>query len=219
MGIFGPTKKDGGLDIRFKSNRGGYLGKSIRAASTLYQYSKSSKSKPAPPDKNQLKIWWTRKSNNKMRDRQMNESLLESMKSQEYLDEHNALVELSKNDEEKYLDEINELVQQSFEFLRREGFATLNNSKNEYKSEQSLINSSKKTFVGYYVRTKTFKTFLDLVKKEATRLNEAGNLELSKKVIKKYKNAKIKAFLISGNLFSIVVATLLFLFFIILANQ
>jgi hypothetical protein len=29
MGLFGPTKKGGGLDMRFKSNEGGYLGKAV----------------------------------------------------------------------------------------------------------------------------------------------------------------------------------------------
>jgi hypothetical protein len=29
MGLFGPTKKGGGLDMRFKSNKGGYLGKAF----------------------------------------------------------------------------------------------------------------------------------------------------------------------------------------------
>ncbi len=29
MGLFGPTKKGGGLDMRFKSNKGGYLGKAL----------------------------------------------------------------------------------------------------------------------------------------------------------------------------------------------
>ena len=32
MGLFGPTKKGGGLDKRFRSNKGGYLGKAIRFA-------------------------------------------------------------------------------------------------------------------------------------------------------------------------------------------
>jgi hypothetical protein len=31
MGIFGPTKKGGGLDRRFSSNKGGYAGKIIGA--------------------------------------------------------------------------------------------------------------------------------------------------------------------------------------------
>ena len=35
MGLFGPTKKGGGLDMRFKSNRGGYMGKASRMASDL----------------------------------------------------------------------------------------------------------------------------------------------------------------------------------------
>jgi len=35
MGIFGPTKKGGGLDMRFKSNRGGYLGKAVNAFGAL----------------------------------------------------------------------------------------------------------------------------------------------------------------------------------------
>jgi hypothetical protein len=29
MGLFGPSKKGGGLDMRFKSNKGGYLGKAF----------------------------------------------------------------------------------------------------------------------------------------------------------------------------------------------
>ena len=35
MGLFGPTKKGGGLDRRFKSNKGGYLGKALGLASSL----------------------------------------------------------------------------------------------------------------------------------------------------------------------------------------
>lgn len=35
MGLFGPTKKGGGLDRRFSSNKGGYLGKASRFASSL----------------------------------------------------------------------------------------------------------------------------------------------------------------------------------------
>lgn len=35
MGVFGPTKKGGGLDMRFKSNKGGYLGKVVRLTGVL----------------------------------------------------------------------------------------------------------------------------------------------------------------------------------------
>lgn len=47
MGLFGPTKKGGGLDKRFSSNKGGYLGKASRFASSFgggdddYDYSNS----------------------------------------------------------------------------------------------------------------------------------------------------------------------------------
>jgi hypothetical protein len=44
MGLFGPTKKGGGLDRRFKSNRGGYLGKTLDLASSISTLSSSSSS-------------------------------------------------------------------------------------------------------------------------------------------------------------------------------
>ena len=44
MGLFGPTKKGGGLDRRFKSNKGGYLGKALGLASSLNSSLSSSSS-------------------------------------------------------------------------------------------------------------------------------------------------------------------------------
>jgi|SaaInlLV_10m_DNA_1039704.scaffolds.fasta_scaffold34029_2 hypothetical protein len=44
MGLFGPTKKSGGLDKRYKSNKGGYLGKAVRFGSAVSDLSKSSSS-------------------------------------------------------------------------------------------------------------------------------------------------------------------------------
>jgi hypothetical protein len=44
MGLFGPTKKGGGLDRRFKSNKGGYLGKALGLASSLNSTLSSSSS-------------------------------------------------------------------------------------------------------------------------------------------------------------------------------
>lgn len=42
MGLFGPTKKSGGLDKRYKSNKGGYIGKAARFGSAVSDLSKSS---------------------------------------------------------------------------------------------------------------------------------------------------------------------------------
>ena len=44
MGLFGPTKKGGGLDRRFKSNRGGYFGKATRLVDDLSSLSDSTNS-------------------------------------------------------------------------------------------------------------------------------------------------------------------------------
>ncbi len=44
MGLFGPTKKSGGLDKRYKSNKGGYIGKAVRFGSAISDLSKSSSS-------------------------------------------------------------------------------------------------------------------------------------------------------------------------------
>lgn len=44
MRLFGPTKKSGGLDKRYKSNKGGYIGKAVRFGSAISDLSKSSSS-------------------------------------------------------------------------------------------------------------------------------------------------------------------------------
>lgn len=44
MGLFGPTKKSGGLDKRYKSNKGGYIGKAVRFGSAVSDLTKSSSS-------------------------------------------------------------------------------------------------------------------------------------------------------------------------------
>lgn len=45
MGIFGPTKKGGGLDMRFKSNQGGYTGKVANAIGGLLSAANDSNEK------------------------------------------------------------------------------------------------------------------------------------------------------------------------------
>lgn len=207
MGLFGPTKKGGGLDRRFKSNSGGYLGKTVSLVSGLNALTSTASEEVNTPDRNYLKIWWVRKMNSRKLDKQINEQLLDSFKNnKEYIEEYNNLIELSKTDQTKYLQGIDETIQTSFELLRREGFSNL--FVNRISSEQSLINSKRKTFIGYYVRTKSFKSFLGIVKKEIDRLNETGKIELSKLVEDKYKKAKRKAFFISGNLFFIIILML-----------
>ncbi|MDA9803103.1 hypothetical protein N9B77_00080 [Flavobacteriaceae bacterium] len=42
MGLFGPTKKSGGLDKRYKSNKGGYMGKAFRFGSAVSDLASSS---------------------------------------------------------------------------------------------------------------------------------------------------------------------------------
>lgn len=42
MGLFGPTKKSGGLDKRYKSNKGGYIGKAARFGSAVSDLASSS---------------------------------------------------------------------------------------------------------------------------------------------------------------------------------
>jgi len=211
MGIFGPTKKGGGLDRRFKSNSGGYLGKTVSLVSGLNALASSASQEDNTPDRNPFKVWWVRKMNSRKLDEQINEQLLDSFKNnKEYIEEYNNLIELSKTDQTKYLQDIDETIQTSFEFLKREGFSNLlaNGKKLENASEQSLINSKRITFIGYYVRTKSFKSFLGIVKKEIDRLNEVGKIELSKLVKDKYKKAKRKAFFISGNFFLIAILLL-----------
>ena len=61
MGIFGPTKKGGGLDMRFKSNSGGYLGKTASLVSGLSALASTASQEDNTPDRNPLKIWWVRK--------------------------------------------------------------------------------------------------------------------------------------------------------------
>jgi hypothetical protein len=208
MGIFGPTKKGGGLDMRFKSNSGGYLGKTASLVSGLSALASTASQEDNTPDRNPLKIWWVRKMNSRKLDKKINEQLLDSFENnKEYLEEYNNLIKLSKTDQTKYLQNIDETIQTSFELLRREGFSNLlvNGKRFETASEQSLINSKRKTFIGYYVRTKSFKSFLGIVKKEIDRLNETDKIELSKLVKDKYKKAKRKAFFISGNFFIIII--------------
>lgn len=210
MGIFGPTKNGGGLDRRFKSNSGGYLGKTVSLVSGLNALASSASQEDNTPKRNLFKIWWVRKMNSRKLDKQINEQLLDSFKNnKEYIEEYNNLIELSKTDQTKYLQDIDETIQTSFEFLKREGFSNLLANRNA--SEQSLINSKRVTFIGYYVRTKSFKSFLGIVKKEIDRLNEVGKIELSKLVKDKYKKAKRKAFFISGNFFLIAILLILFL--------
>lgn len=50
MGIFGPTKKGGGLDMRFKSNSGGYLGKTASLVSGLSALASTSSQENNTPD-------------------------------------------------------------------------------------------------------------------------------------------------------------------------
>lgn len=224
MGLFGPTKKGGGLDRRFKSNSGGYLGKTVSLVNGLSALASISSEEDNTPDRNPLKIWWVRKMNSRKLDKQINEQLLDFFKNnKEYIEEYNGIIELSKTDQTKYLQCIDETIQTSFELLRREGFSNLlvAGKRFETASEQSLINSKRKTFIGYYVRTRSFKTsFLGVVTKEIDRLNETGKIELSKLVKDKYKKAKRKAFFISGNFFLIIILMLpiLVLLFDILRN-
>ena len=218
MGIWGPTKKGGGLDMRFKSNSGGYLGKSLRLGADLYDLSKNYDSGSETPDRNPFKIWWARKMITRSLDKKINEELLDSFENnREFIEQYKKMVELSKTDKAKYLGDIDETIKSSFGFLKREGFGNLflGNKKFETATEESLINSKRTTFIGYYVRTKSFKTFLSIVKKEVDRLNEVGDTELSKLVQKKYTKAKRKAFFISGNFFLLVIALLLILIYFI----
>ena len=160
MGLFGPTKKGGGLDMRFKSNRGGYLGKGLRLGSELYHLSQSSRSSTREaPEKNPIKIWWIRKMNSRRIDLEINQQMQDAIKNNpEFLKEKEEMIQLSKTDLVRYFEDIDETIQNSFTYLRREGFANLPTNKNQYKTEKSLINSKKKTLVGYYVRTRSFKT-------------------------------------------------------------